>query len=70
MDIFVNIKKTNRTSDQLLQVRHESASRLIGEDLQTVDSFVGVEFHLYLFANPRSGGQKAKKYTQLGFVNC
>ena len=40
------------------------------DDMSTCDSFDGVEFHLYLFANPRSGSQKAKKYTELGFTNC
>jgi hypothetical protein len=32
-------------------------------DNDSVDSFEGVEFHLYLFANPRSGSQKAKRFT-------
>jgi hypothetical protein len=35
-----------------------------------VDSFEGVEFHLYLFANPKSGSQKAKKFTEIGFSDC
>jgi hypothetical protein len=34
------------------------------------DSFIGEEYFLYLFANPRSGSQKAKFYTDLGFENC
>jgi hypothetical protein len=42
----------------------------LSEDLGSNDSFDGVEFHLYLFANPRSGSQKAKRYTELGFSNC
>lgn len=42
----------------------------LSEDLGSVDSFDGVEFHLYLFANPRSGSQKAKRYMDLGFQNC
>lgn len=46
-----------------------SGSRNMAEDM--IDpSFLGVEFHLYLFANPRSGSNKAKKYTTLGFANC
>ena len=39
-------------------------------DNDSVDSFDGVEFHLYLFANPKSGSQKAKRYTDIGFTNC
>jgi hypothetical protein len=39
----------------------------LSEDLGSNDSFDGVEFHLYLFANPRSGSQKAKRYVDLGF---
>ena len=39
-------------------------------DADSTDSFDGVEFHLYLFANPKSGSQKAKRYTDIGFTNC
>ena len=55
----------NRSADLLLQ-----PSKLISDDNSSIDSFDGVEFHLYLFANPLSGSQKAKRYTQLGFSNC
>jgi hypothetical protein len=43
---------------------------LSDQDNDSVDSFDGVEFHLYLFANPKSGSQKAKRYTDIGFSNC
>ena len=47
-----------------------SSGYRLSDDLGSVDSFDGVEFHLYLFANPKSGSQKAKRYTDLGFQNC
>jgi Diacylglycerol kinase catalytic domain len=58
-----------RTSDQHFIHQLSSASRNFGEE-NTEISFVGVEFHLYLFANPRSGSRKAEKFTTLGFSNC
>ncbi len=48
----------------------QKSNILSDNDNDSIDSFDGVEFHLYLFANPRSGSQKAKRYTTLGFQNC